>query len=134
MVEIAAGEIVDTYINLPSPTRRTDMDPNIVRSFAKSSPDVLGGVSPAHMVERMDAAGVERGLLNTGVGGVYKNPYLGGWRDGFTLEHPGARARDVVGRLPDPPLRALRRGGLELPLREGVLRRYMRENALEVFN
>ena len=103
MPEISPGEIVDTYINLPSPTPRTDMDPNIVRWFAKSSPDVLGGVSPAHMVERMDAAGIERGLLNNGIGGVFKNPYLGGWADGFSLDDFRAECEKIASVVREYP-------------------------------
>jgi uncharacterized protein len=81
MGEINPGEYVDVWVNMPSETRHTDMDPNIVRWFAKSSPDVLGGVTPAQMFEKMDAAGVQFGLLTQGLGAVPKNPYAGGFED-----------------------------------------------------
>jgi predicted TIM-barrel fold metal-dependent hydrolase len=81
MAEIAPGEYVDVWVNMPSAERHTDMDPNIMRWFAKSSPDVLGGVTPAQMFEKMDTAGVQIGLLTQGLGGVPKNPYVGGFDD-----------------------------------------------------
>jgi uncharacterized protein len=66
MAEIEPGEYIDTYINLPSKVRASeeDMDPNIRAWFLKSSPDLLGGVTPEHMMKKMTDAGVERGLLN----------------------------------------------------------------------
>jgi uncharacterized protein len=85
MAEINPGEYVDVWVNMPSRERHTDMDPNIVRWFAKSSPDVLGGVTPEQMFEKMDAAGVQIGLLTQGLGGVPKNPYVGGFED-LTIE------------------------------------------------
>lgn len=81
MAEISAGEYLDTYINLPSPERRDDMDPNIRRWFAKTSPDLVGGVTPADMVKRMDDAGIQKGLLNNSMAAVNKNPHQGGWGD-----------------------------------------------------
>jgi predicted TIM-barrel fold metal-dependent hydrolase len=71
------------------------MDPNIVRWFAKSSPDVLGGVTPEQMFAKMDAAGVQVGLLTSGIGGVPKNPYQGGYED-FTLEKFAAICEKVA--------------------------------------
>jgi predicted TIM-barrel fold metal-dependent hydrolase len=82
--EISPGEYVDVWVNLPSAERR-EMDPNIQRWFAKSSPDILGGVTPEQMFEKMDAAGIQVGLLTAGIGGVPKNPYMGGYED-FTLD------------------------------------------------
>ena len=66
MAEIEPGEYVDTYINLPSTQRQSEesMDPNIRQWFLKSSPDLLGGVTTEHWVNKMTAAGIERGLLN----------------------------------------------------------------------
>lgn len=85
MAAISPGEYVDTWVNLPSPTLRENMDPNIMRWFAKSSPDVLGGVTPEQMFQKMDAGGVQIGLLTNGIGGVPVNPFIGGY-DGFTLD------------------------------------------------
>ena len=69
MAEIEPGEYVDTYINLPSKERQSEesMDPNIRQWFLKSSPDLLGGVTTEHWVNKMTAAGIERGLLNFSV-------------------------------------------------------------------
>ncbi len=66
MAEIEPGEYVDTYINLPRKERQSEeeMDPNIRQWFLKSSPDVAGGVTPQHLVNKMTAAGIEKGLLN----------------------------------------------------------------------
>src|ERR1700761_8979873 len=66
MAEIERGEYVDTYINLPAKDRQSEetMDPNIRQWFLKSSPDLLGGVTTEHWVDKMTAAGIERGLLN----------------------------------------------------------------------
>ncbi|MCZ6546207.1 MAG: amidohydrolase family protein [Chloroflexi bacterium] len=86
MAEIESGEYVDVYVNFPSPEKRDDVDPNIRRWFAKSSPDVLGGVSPEMMMQRFDDAGIAMGLLNVSAGSVYANPHRGGWGDGFTLD------------------------------------------------
>lgn len=85
MPEISPGEYVDLWVNMPSAERRTDTDPNIEKWFAKSSPDILGGVTPQMMFEKMDAAGVQIGLLTAGIGGVPKNPYVGGYND-LTIE------------------------------------------------
>lgn len=85
MAEIGPGEYVDVWVNLPNPERNEGMDPNIMRWFAKSSPDVLGGVTPEMMFQKMDAAGVQIGLLTAGIGGVPKNPYVGGYDD-LTME------------------------------------------------
>jgi predicted TIM-barrel fold metal-dependent hydrolase len=85
MPEISPGEYVDTWIGIPNPQPVTDMDPNIVRWFSKTSPDILGGVTPEQMFQKMDAAGVRIGLLTGGLGAVPKNPYLGGFED-FTLD------------------------------------------------
>ena len=69
MAEIEPGEYVDTYVNLPSkePQSEEDMDPNIREWFLKSSPDLIGGVSTEHWVNKMTAAGIERCLLNFSV-------------------------------------------------------------------
>jgi uncharacterized protein len=66
MAEIEPGEYVDTYINLPSTQRQSEdsIDPNIRQWFLKSAPDLLGGVTTEHWVNKMTAAGIERGLLN----------------------------------------------------------------------
>lgn len=66
MAEIEPGEYVDTYVNLPSkePQSEADMDPNIRQWFLKSSPDLIGGVTTEHWVNKMTAAGIERCLLN----------------------------------------------------------------------
>ena len=66
MAEIDPGEYIDTYVNLPSkePQSEEDMDPNIREWFLKSSPDLIGGVTTEHWVNKMTAAGIERGLLN----------------------------------------------------------------------
>jgi len=66
MAEIEPGEYIDTYVNLPSkePQSEADMDPNIRQWFLKSSPDLIGGVTTEHWVNKMTAAGIERGLLN----------------------------------------------------------------------
>ncbi|MHB8575087.1 MAG: amidohydrolase family protein [Dehalococcoidia bacterium] len=85
MPEIQPGEFVDLYVNMPSPTVNTDVDPNIRKWFAQSSPDILGGVTPEQMFAKMDAAGIQVGFLCKGLGPVYKNPYLGGNED-LTLE------------------------------------------------
>jgi uncharacterized protein len=66
MAEIEPGEYVDTYINMRSKERQSEdgLDPNIRRWFLKSSPDILGGFTTEHWVNKMTAAGIERGLLN----------------------------------------------------------------------
>jgi predicted TIM-barrel fold metal-dependent hydrolase len=66
VAEIEPGEYVDTYINMPRKERRSeeDMDPNIREWFLKSSPDILGGVSTEHWVNKMTAAGIGTGLLS----------------------------------------------------------------------
>lgn len=66
MAEIEAGEYIDTYVNLSSkePQPESDMDPNIRQWFRKSSTDLIGGVTTEHWVNKMTAAGIERGLLN----------------------------------------------------------------------
>ena len=92
MPEISPGEYVDLWVNVPSAERRTDTDPNIEKWFAKSSPDILGGVTPQMMFEKMDAAGVQIGLLTAGIGGVPKNPYVGGYND-LTSRNGTASAR-----------------------------------------
>ncbi len=108
MAEIAAGEYVDTYINLPAAERQPDdaMDPNIRRWFLRSSPDLAGGVSPETLVQRMDAAGVQQGLLNTGgPAAMSRNPYQGGWGevtlDAFraNCERVASLARAYPGRF-----------------------------------
>jgi predicted TIM-barrel fold metal-dependent hydrolase len=96
MGEIAPGEYVDTWVNLPSAERHAAMDPNIVRWFAKSSPDVLGGVTPEQMFEKMDAAGVQIGLLTSGLGGVPRNPYVGGFED-LTIDRFRSICEKVAG-------------------------------------
>ncbi len=70
MAEIEHGEYIDTYINLPDKERASeeDLDPNIRKWFLAKSPDILGGVTPEHMVKRMTDAGIERGLLNWSTG------------------------------------------------------------------
>jgi hypothetical protein len=66
VAEIEPGEYVDTYINMRNKERQSEetLDPNIRRWFLKSSPDILGGYTTDHMVNKMTAAGIERGLLN----------------------------------------------------------------------
>ena len=66
VAEIEPGEYVDTYINMRSKEQQSEetLDPNIRRWFLKSSPDILGGYTTEHMVGKMTAAGIERGLLN----------------------------------------------------------------------
>ena len=84
MAEIEPGEYIDTYVNLPSKERQDEegMDPNIRRWFLKSSPDLLGGVTTEHWVNKMTAAGIERGLLNFSAQG--EGPGLG---PRFPLQH-----------------------------------------------
>jgi len=96
MAEISPGEYIDVWVNMPSAERREEMDPNIMRWFAKSSPDVLGGVTPAQMFAKMDAAGVQTGLLTSGIGPVYKNPYMGGFEE-FTI----AKFREICQKIAD---------------------------------
>ena len=66
MAEIEPGEYVDTFINVPSKERQSEegMDPNMRQWFLKSSPDILGGVTTEHWVNKMTAAGIEKGLVN----------------------------------------------------------------------
>ena len=66
MAEIEPGEYVDTYVNLPSKQRQSEetIDPNIRQWFLKSAPDLLGGITTEQWVNKMTAAGIERGLLN----------------------------------------------------------------------
>lgn len=76
MPEIGHGEYIDTYISLPRTERVSEesLDPNIRRWFLKSSPDILGGVTPERLIEKMDQAGVERGLLNVSASGDSSMP------------------------------------------------------------
>ena len=71
MAEIEPGEYIDTYVNLPSKERQSKegMDPNIRQWFLKKPPDLLGGVTTEHWVNKMTAAGIERGLLDFSVQG-----------------------------------------------------------------
>jgi predicted TIM-barrel fold metal-dependent hydrolase len=85
MAEIAHGEYIDMYVNMPSAEPNRNVDPNIRKWFAQSSPDILGGVTPDQMFQKMDAAGIQTGFLCSGLGPVYKNPYLGGNED-LTLD------------------------------------------------
>ena len=72
MAEIEHGEYVDTYIGLPSKERvsEEDLSETFRKWFLPQSPDILGGVTPEHVVKRMTDAGIERGLLNFGL--VYR--------------------------------------------------------------
>lgn len=102
MAEISPGEYIDTYVNMPSAEPNRDVDPNIRAWFAKSSPDILGGVTPEQMFKKMDAAGIQTGFLCSGLGPVYKNPYMGG-NEGLTLEKYRAYCKgiaDVCARYP----------------------------------
>jgi predicted TIM-barrel fold metal-dependent hydrolase len=76
MAEIEPGEYVDTFINVPSKERQSEegMDPNMRQWFLKSSPDILGGVTTEHWVNKMTAAGIEKGLVNMFVQGVRVGP------------------------------------------------------------
>jgi predicted TIM-barrel fold metal-dependent hydrolase len=95
MAEINPGEIIDTYVNMPSPEVREDIDPNIRQWFAKSSPDILGGVTPEQMFQKMDAAGIQTGFLCKGLGPVYKNPYMGG-NENLTLDDYREYCRSIA--------------------------------------
>jgi predicted TIM-barrel fold metal-dependent hydrolase len=78
MAEIEPGEYIDTYVNLPSKERQSEeaMDPNIREWFLKSSPDLIGGVSTEHWVNKMTAAGIERCLLNFSVTRAMDQPTI----------------------------------------------------------
>jgi predicted TIM-barrel fold metal-dependent hydrolase len=89
MAEIGAGEYVDVWVNLPFRERRV-LDPTIERWFAKSSPEMYGGVTPEMMVQRMDEAGIEKGLLTCLIStstepAGRKNPHSGGFEN-LTLD------------------------------------------------
>jgi uncharacterized protein len=72
------------------------MDPNIRRWFLKSSPDLLGGVSTEHWVNKMTAAGIERGLLNFATGsGVSGQPTIPTTAN-ITLDEFRARCQEVA--------------------------------------
>ena len=103
--EIAYGEIIDTYINLPAAERREDMDPNIERWFGGKSPDLLGGVGPDRVVDRMDNAGVQMGLLNVSLGAdSLENPHVAGYGGMMAIDDFRAscqRVADAVREYPD---------------------------------
>ena len=104
MAEIEPGEYIDTYINLPNKERGSEegMDPNIRRWFLKSSPDLLGGVTTEHWVNKMTAAGIERGLLNFGMAGDTKNPFSPRTAD-FTLDDFRKKCEEIAGICRDYP-------------------------------
>lgn len=102
--EVAHGEIVDVYVNLPASERREDLDPNIARWFGGKSPDLLGGVTPAQVAARMDEAGVAIGLLNVSHGGSLENPHVGGYGGVLPIDEFRAscqRVADARAAFPD---------------------------------
>ena len=129
--EIARGEIIDTYINLPAAERREDMDPNIERWFGGKSPDLLGGVPPSTVVERMDAAGVEKGLLNVSMGS-FTNPYMGGFGDGVDLDDFRAACERVASACREFPARF--RGSCNVDPTQGMNAVRMVEIAVNEFD
>ena len=79
MAEIGPAEYIDVYVNLREErTPDEEIDPNQRRWFLKSSPDYVGGITPEHLMGKMDAAGVEKALLNwlPGPRAAIKQPYL----------------------------------------------------------
>ena len=104
MADIAAGEYVDTYVNQPDKERRSEegMDPNIRRWFLKSSPDLLGGVTTEHWVNKMTAAGIERGLFNFNLAGQTKNPFSPRSAD-ITLDDFRKKCEEIAGICRDHP-------------------------------
>jgi predicted TIM-barrel fold metal-dependent hydrolase len=78
MAEIEPGEYVDVYVNVPARERAPDdaMDPNMRAWFLKSSPDILGGVTPEQWMKKMTDAGIERGLVNLNVAGEAGQPMI----------------------------------------------------------
>lgn len=94
MTEIRPGEYIDPWVNLPNPEPTQEIDQNIMRWFAKTSPDILGGVTPEQMFQKMDAAGIQIGLLTNSLGKVPKNPYVGGFED-LTLD----KFRDICEKV-----------------------------------
>jgi predicted TIM-barrel fold metal-dependent hydrolase len=97
MAEIAPGEYIDTYINLPRRERQSEetLDPNIRQWFLKSAPDILGGVTPDHLVRKMTDAGIERGLLNFSVSSDPGQPTVP-TTAGLTLDDFRARCEEVA--------------------------------------
>jgi Amidohydrolase len=165
MAEIEPGEYIDTYINVRSKERRSEenLDPGERRWFLKSSPDILGGFKTEHWVNKMTAAGVERGLLNyaphsLGKGSGVRQPTVPNKTVALLQKHANfrlmtagfapkyvpeeiiytlnTRAQHKVMFSADYPVHDFQRcvdEAVRLPLRPGVLRRYMRENALKTF-
>jgi predicted TIM-barrel fold metal-dependent hydrolase len=130
--EVARGEIVDTYINLPSRERREGMDPNIERWFVGKSPDLLGGVTPAQVVGRMDEGGVQIGLLNVSLGGDYVNPHVGGFGDTIDLDAFRASCQQVADACREFPDRF--RGSCNIDPTQGMNAVRMVEIAVEEFD
>ncbi|MEX2080239.1 MAG: amidohydrolase family protein [Dehalococcoidia bacterium] len=96
MTEIEHGEYIDVWVNLPAREQRV-LDPNMERWFAKSSPDLIGGITPDEMFAKMDAAGIEKGLLTAGViGSVPANPFVGG-KEAYSLKDFEAECELVAG-------------------------------------
>ena len=85
------------------------MDPNIRQWFLKSSPDILGGVTTEHWVNKMTAAGIEQGLLNMFVHGGRGRTDGPPHRTADPGRMPGEvrRGRDDLPGLPGPILRKL---------------------------
>ena len=131
--EIAYGEIIDTYINLPAAERRTDMDPNIERWFGGKSPDLLGGVGPDRVVDRMDNAGVQMGLLNVSLGAdSIENPHVGGYGGVMAIDDFRASCQRVADAVRDYPDRF--RGSCNIDPTQGMNAVRMVEMAVNEFD
>lgn len=92
MSEIEHGQYVDVWANLHPETR--ELDPNISRWFERSAPDIRGGYDAAYVIEKMNAAGVEKALLTDGRG---HRQWVRDWASGERFDRPGPMNRGYAG-------------------------------------
>ncbi len=76
-------ELIDPFLNLRDPETVAPMDPNMARWF-KGSPHLDAGFTFDEMIEEMDKAGIEKGILLTA--GQSANPHPGSpWKVGMDI-------------------------------------------------